>query len=68
MKYILGTFASILIDVCIAQLGYGGGGYCGTCAMKNSGVFSPGFGYGGAGYGEVLIQLRNLLLNCSNFC
>ncbi|VIO94367.1 Uncharacterized protein BM_BM8956 [Brugia malayi] len=35
---------------CSGQLGYGGNGYCSTCALTNSGSISRGFGFGGGNY------------------
>ncbi|EJW88318.1 hypothetical protein WUBG_00769 [Wuchereria bancrofti] len=35
---------------CSGQLGYGGNGYCSTCALSNSGSISRGFGFGGGNY------------------
>ncbi|VDO07207.1 unnamed protein product, partial [Brugia timori] len=34
----------------LGQLGYGGNGYCSTCALTNSGSISRGFGFGGGNY------------------
>ncbi|VDK87236.1 unnamed protein product [Litomosoides sigmodontis] len=35
---------------CCGQLGYGGNGYCSTCALQNSGSIVRGFGFGGSNY------------------
>ncbi|KHN79500.1 hypothetical protein Tcan_07989 [Toxocara canis] len=35
------------LHLSIAQMGFGGGGYCAKCAMANSGINSHAFGFGG---------------------
>lgn len=46
MAVALGIFCAVLFQTTLAQMGFGGGGYCATCAMKSQGLNSPGFGYG----------------------
>lgn len=35
------------LPLSLAQMGFGGGGYCAKCAMANSGMNPHSFGFGG---------------------
>uniref|UniRef100_A0A0N5AHN5 Uncharacterized protein n=1 Tax=Syphacia muris TaxID=451379 RepID=A0A0N5AHN5_9BILA len=45
--YTIAITVLTVAQLTMAQMGFGGGGYCATCAMKRQGMTSPGFGFGG---------------------
>ncbi|KAL3994523.1 hypothetical protein ACH3XW_22065 [Acanthocheilonema viteae] len=50
MLYLIVTGIFFASKQCKGQLGYGGNGYCSSCALSNSGSIPRGFGYGGGNY------------------
>ncbi|VBB26949.1 unnamed protein product [Acanthocheilonema viteae] len=63
MLYLIVTGIFFASKQCKGQLGYGGNGYCSSCALSNSGSIPRGFGYGGGNYDLTSQSLYSLPTN-----